>query len=444
MIRFKCICGQTFELPDDRANDQFQCDLCLRLVDVPGLGEVDSLENDGTVKMRESEQIAPDLLEKVRIHSHHDDLRQTVDEYLSIDDLAPADAPPTKMPPRYDPITGELLEEIDIVPDARPPAHEIPLATATLNYASVATEHALERGDIRWWQAPWRILTGMSLMAMFFVFLSHVIVHLCLLTPGVNVLLFLPALLIVLAIIAHYGNTMEEFGPHNHDEVPVMLRHVSFSDDIAGPLFGMLIAWVVAFAPMIFCWMFGLGPILRDQPWAWIVLIGWGLFFFPAAAFTAITSGAIQNMLPHHVFAVIRVAPGRYLLAWGAFMIGIGAYVSALGGMTFTSIAVFTSTAAPGLWGTILMGVIWLYASMLAAIYFMHLSAVWMGLIYRSHHAKFNWAWQQHQKQVRTDTLAQLSDMRRKGDPRLNRKISSATLKNPRPQQTKLQPPARP
>lgn len=421
MIRFKCSCGHPYEVEDDRAGDSFQCEKCLRLLDVPLLSEIDSLEADGTLKVQDAPEHDDSLAQKIRAHAHQDDLRQTLDEYLLIDDLAPADAAPRKMAPRYDPITGELVEEIDLVPDSTPAPHEIPIATATLNYAPAAVPGETGRGELRWWSAPWRIISGMSLMAIFFVFLAHGLIHLFLLLPGVNLLLLPFAFLVALTIAAHYGNTIEEIGPQNHDEVPVLLRQVSFSQDILHPLYGMLLAWLLCFGPLLLLRLFGLGPMLERFPLVEWTLWGAGMFLFPAAAFTAITSGAIQNILPHHVISVIRVAPGRYALAMAAFLIGFAGYITASAGLQFTSIAFFSRAGPIGNWGTIFAGLGWIYGSVALAVFFMHLAAVWMGLIYRHHHAQFNWAFQKHEKQIRTDTLSQLEQMRRRGDPRVRR-----------------------
>lgn len=421
MIRFKCSCGHAYEVEDDRAGDSFQCEKCLRLVDVPGLGEINSLEDDGTLKMQDAPVHDDALAAKIRAHAHQDDLRQTVDEYFLIDDLPPADAPPKRMAPRYDPITGELVEEIELVPDPTPAPHEIPLATATLNYAAAAVPEQADRGELRFWSAPWRIISGMSLMAMFFVVLAHGLIHLFLLLPGVNLLLLPFAFLIALTIVAHYGNTMEEIGPQNHDEVPVLLRQVSFSQDILHPLYGMLLAWLLCFGPLLVLRMFGLGPMLERFAWVEWTLWGTGMFLFPAASFTAITSGAIQNILPHHVLSVIRAAPARYALALGAFLFGWLAYVAASAGIQFTSIAFFSRSGPFGNWGTVFAGLAWIYGSIGLAVYLMHLASVWMGLIYRHHHAQFNWVFQKHEKQNRTDTLSQLQEMRRRGDPRVRR-----------------------
>ncbi len=51
MIRFSCVCSQTFEAPEDQAGTAFQCPVCHRLVDVPTLSELESISTDGTYKI---------------------------------------------------------------------------------------------------------------------------------------------------------------------------------------------------------------------------------------------------------------------------------------------------------------------------------------------------------------------------------------------------------
>jgi len=428
MIHFSCICGHPFDLPEERAGDAFQCPVCMRLVDVPPLDELNAFEDDGTLKMKDAEEIPTALKKKIREHAHQEDLRQTVDDFFALDDAPRIDAPPTDLPPRYDPETGELLVAVEVVPDQRIAPQDIPMAKPALNYSSNSTIEPISRGEVSWWQAPFRIITGTSLMAMFFVFIMHVLVQAFMLVPVANILLLPIVFIIVLMVMAHYGNVMEEVGPANRDEVPVLLRNASFREDIWHPLFGLFLGFVFSFMPVIVALMFGFGPAMQKHPWIMIALNVWGLFVFPAASFTAITSGALQNMLPQHVFAVIKAAPGRYLLVFIAFMVAMTAYSTFIGGLAFTSLAVLTSAAGLIPWrqlaltGAVMCGVMWV------AIYSMHLAAMWMGLIYRSEHARFHWVLQEHQKRVRTDTLAQIQDMRRRGDPRLKRKIDPERL----------------
>ncbi len=424
MIHFSCICGQVFDLPEERAGDSLQCPACLRLVDVPPLDEINAFEDDGTLKMKDAEELAPALKQKIRTHAHRDDLRQSVDEYFALDDAPGADAAPNRLSPRYDPETGELVQMVDVVPDARPPAHEIPVAKPALNYSSNSTMEPASYGPMSWWRMPLRIVSGGSLMAITFVFLLHLLAYFVLMVPIANFFLFPFVLLIVGMIIAHYGNVMEEIGPTGRDDVPVLLRHVSFTDDIWHPLVGLFVGFAFAFLPAILLQAVGrFWKPASEMPELMVALVIWGLLIFPAAGFTAITSGALQNMRPRYVFAVIRSAPGHYALVCIAFILSLTAYLAVLGGMAFASIAAWTAPVGKLPWGKILLtggGLIGLVAT---AIYLMHLATAWMGLLYRTRYDCFNWVYQKHEKKERTDALAQLQEMRRRGDPRVKRNV---------------------
>src|ERR1041385_9242088 len=51
MIRFACTCHTVLEVSDDFAGTSLQCPKCKRLVDVPTLSDLQSLDADGTFKM---------------------------------------------------------------------------------------------------------------------------------------------------------------------------------------------------------------------------------------------------------------------------------------------------------------------------------------------------------------------------------------------------------
>jgi hypothetical protein len=201
------------------------------------------------------------------------------------------------------------------------------------------------------------------------------------------------------------------------------LRHASISEDVLHPLYGVTIAGLISLSPLIVVVMFGLAPTIQDHAPVWIGLMLTAGFFFPAAVFTAISSGAIQNMLPKHFLSVIGVAPAKYLMACGTFVLAMIVYAIVLRSLVMTSYTVLTGTGpASGISTQMVLNGVWVYAWTALAIYLMHLSMVWLGLIYRKHHSDFNWVYQHHQKRNRDDTLARLAEMRRHGDPRLKKR----------------------
>lgn len=420
MIRFKCSCGQPYEVDDFRAGEAFQCPQCLRLVDVPSLGDLSSLEEDGTIKLQEPPVNPDDLAAKIRAHAHTDDLRQNIDEFFQLDQVPSADAPLPRRAPRYDPITGQRIQEIELAPDPIPPASIPPpgIPSSTATKPNVLIE--LNQNKLTWWSAPGRVISGRSLMAVVFVFLAHVLVDLFLSLPAANLLLLPLILAVALAIVAHYANTIEEIGPQDQDEVPVLLREVSFSQDVLHPLYGLIVAGLFSFWPAMILRAF-LDHTDRTNEYSWIIvgITLLGCLVFPAAALTSVTSGALQNMLPKHVMSVIRAAPTRYAMVCGAFLVGLGGYGLAVRAMDWASINFFTQSSPLSVWRNLLTELSWKYTFLMVGIYFMHLAAVWLGLMYRYHYPSFNWVYQKHEHQNRTDVLARLEEMHRNGDRRV-------------------------
>jgi hypothetical protein len=413
-IRFSCICDHRFDLPVEQAGSQLQCPKCMRLVDVPQLNELGAFEEDGTLRMGDSHENESALRSKVRAFAHREDLRADLDTFLNIGTPI-TDPKPTK--PRYDPITGDLVRLIEVQADAAPPPQEVPLARPVISYGTGATEPVSL--DLKWWQMPWRLLQGHSLMAMSFVFAAHVLVALFLILPIANFFV-IPAVAVLAAVtIAHFGNVIDHIGPQNHDDVPVMLRGVSFSEDIWQPFAGFLLATLLCFGPALAIHIFVHDSWLKANPWAVATALGVGIFIFPAAFMTATASGAVENLWPPRVLRVILAAPIRYVLALVAFLVGIVAYYYFLTTLLITSTAgLIFGGLGPSL-NTVMINTAMQTAAALIATYALHLSTAWLAIIYRTHHAQFHWVLQSHTKRPREDTLARLQAMRRNGDPRV-------------------------
>ena len=415
MIRFVCTCGDVMEVPAELAGDALQCPNCKRLVDVPALSDVDAFDADGTVKLFTPDAAPSSLSEKMRVFSHTQDLRGSVASYAhqhdadaDADDALSGPRPPTRVAPRYDPETGERVTEIELAPPDPAlrvlPANpaDIPVAKQAVNYATAVTPVADNTYDftappLRWWSAPLRIVSGTSLLTMFFVFAAHVLIHWMLLIPFLNIMLALLALLIALALTAHYCNVMQDVGPDGRDQLPVLLRNVSFSEDFVAPLFNLCVACLLCFGPLLILLMTMGHEWTRGHPWIWMTLFAIGTAFFPAAIFTAVCSGATENMLPHRVASVITASPNRYMLVLAAFVSASAAYFTAIAGIGWTSLNIITSAMSPNAMSNFVLRTIGLYLVFMLAIYLMHLSAVWMGLMYRTHYAQFNWVLQRHE-----------------------------------------------
>jgi len=177
-IRFACTCHAVLEVSIEQAGMSIQCPCCGRLVDVPTLSDLQTIDEDGLYRMGELElQEEPDRLAKLHRafwrnrtdeQGNEIDLRENFQEEIpvaepieTLEEANPLDAaigdpviaaeeeaidvlakdafekPP---PPRYDPITGELLRPLPLQEE---PVHfdpaTVPMAQAVINYAGTAT-----------------------------------------------------------------------------------------------------------------------------------------------------------------------------------------------------------------------------------------------------------------------------------------------------------------
>src|SRR3954452_23725902 len=162
MIRFVCTCGHRFEVADDMGGVSIQCPKCHLLVDVPSMHELGSFTDEGTYRLDANEGLPTDnpdrladlgiIYSKTKIDEEGNEIdlrtlpagRSTVRGFYDEEedageiDLKPREPIEVSTRPKYDPETGELIKPIDLAPDPvrDTPPNEIPMAVATINYAS--------------------------------------------------------------------------------------------------------------------------------------------------------------------------------------------------------------------------------------------------------------------------------------------------------------------
>lgn len=417
MIHFVCICGEPFDVPAEMAGESLQCPACRRLVDVPRLSDIDAFENDGTVRLNDSHQTPSALVDKLRAFGHRDDMRPSLEEFLIAGTGDPATTPKERPKPRYDPVTGELMLPVEIANDELPPPPPVDTGAPVLGYARTVPQAGLadERGKLNWWAVPWRLLGGWSLMALIIIWAVHVFCMVGVMIPGFNVFFILPAFVIVLIMVAHYTNTIEEFGPNERDNIPVLLRSVSLGEDVIQPLFKCGVSSLYAFFPLLAIAIFSPPHAFRDYPLLWLAPLGWGLLLFPAALFTMVCGGVVHNLMPQRLLSVVIAAPVRYALASMVFYVALFGYCVALDTIEISPpTALVPSATQSQLLKTVANASI--TAGMFAGVvYLMHLAAAWLGLIYRSKHNDFNWVLQRHERVYRDDVMAKLMNRRTPG-----------------------------
>lgn len=409
MIEFPCMCGQVFRLPDDEAGGLIQCPRCNRLNDVPTLTELGQIAQDGTYKMgaahqRDGQADAADMAYVYQKGVYDDqgneiDLRLTPEERAGIGTHEPIALVPDTWPindsPRYDPETGELIAPLEIKLEgdhAGTPVNpsSIPMAKAVVNYASGQT--ARRPGYVRTFI---HLLAPLNLAVMAGVFAMHV-----LLWPLLMVVLWGIMFLVVGvpflagAILAHYGNVIEDAGPFERDELPRPLRDLGWFEDLWSPFCNVFASLLICYGPAAV-----LPPLLQllpgMQPFEWIVAVicgGLGTFFFPAVLLTLQTSGTILNLRPDRVLAVIAACGRDYFVTLVIWIVAGGLYAMGWGGSTLWIANMIHDLPLPAWMTSFAVGATTLAGGVFMAHYFCMVE----GMLYRTHYHAFPWVLQRH------------------------------------------------
>lgn len=404
MIDFRCTCGFPFSVPAELAGDMMQCPQCHRLVDVPRFSELASLEEDGLYKVDDAPPPPADeqtiaSIQRAFTRARFDDEGLPIDN-RGVYDVAPAPVPaqPIKAStPKYDPFTGELIEEIKVVEPSR---EVLPVARPLPRPPRSKRKLMDEPTRFELAALPALLLRPINLLVMVFVFLSCMLGQAMVFGAAFNPAIGFFWFLLQAAIVAHFGNVVDETGPANRQELPVPLRSVDWGDDVFRPLGQTLLALLICFGP-------GTAMLitLKDAPpqiaiGAFLALALVGMLIFPAVWLTATTSGTIVNLRPDRVWSVVIAMNAEYILVLLTWTVGSICYV--LGVAAITSIAVATAARASPL-PVIIVLPGWLhwwsgYAILATGVYLLHLLGWQLGTLYRKHHARFTWAFQRFNK----------------------------------------------
>lgn len=408
MIEFNCVCKQyKFSLPPEMAGSLIQCPTCRRLVDVPTLDELAHIDTDGGYKFDGESQskkldakIATRAFSSQRVDEYGQeiDMRQTFEE---VQRAGVAHVPGTldgvrKIPPKYDPVTGELIRPLAIKdeapkrvlpvePASDEPLDAVPIPPPKLSYSVIP---------------PANISLGFVFVALFqpgnlvvmgFILLMHFFMHLMAATVLMGFIFVVVApTLLIMGLIGHFGNVIDEIGPSGRDELPAPLRDASFYDDMWRPFTQVLIALFISLLPFLICLRvslpFGVRAVVE------IICLCAGAFAAPALLLTEVTSGTHENMRPDRVAGVIAICGSRYIIVCATFVGGAVLYWLAIDRMAEATFSMFHGKSiAFGLTETALA-----YAILAAAIYVIHAFCWQMGLIYRTYHDRFPWILQRH------------------------------------------------
>lgn len=415
MIEFACKCGHLFRVEDEEAGGLTQCPQCGLLRDVPRPDELARLAHDGTYLVHggsgpENED-PDDVAELAYIYQrgardalgNEIDLRNTQADIDAVGGTPIPISPdliPREQAPKYDPESGELIEPIELKPDGREYVNPatIPMATATINYASAAMNR-----PVSFIGALLRLLSPVNLAVLFAVLCMHAMLWPLIFVGLAGVFLLVIAIPVMGALIlAHYGNVVQDVGVFEKDEMPRPLRDLGFYDDLWLPFCDVFGSLLICYGPCLL-----LPAILVRVPGLqsasvglMVILAGLGTFFLPAVMLTLICGGTILNLRPDRVLAVIHACGFGYFLA---VVLWVAAAIMYLWGWAGTSTALDAILHPSNLpqWLTS-----WNFAlpALVIGIYLMHAFCQWLGLLYRAHFDRFPWVLQRH---VSTKHVAQ-------------------------------------
>jgi hypothetical protein len=426
VIKFPCKCGSMFNLTEDHAGGLTQCPRCGLLVDVPTLNDLANMNPDGTfgfsnLNLPNEISNTADLhrafsTKTVDSQGREKDLRTVDDRIESLGDYDQITQ--TKVAPRYDPVTGELIRPIQLK-DEKPvpvlsigvPADEseidaIPLpviaiptpAKKNLRSLSYAVGDAARQVNLR--TLALELFMPGNTAVMFFVFLLYLGGYYT--TGAIKYFtadlfdVIWPFLLINLPmwlIISHAGCIIEDTGPDAIEEVPRPLRNLAFGEDIFVPLFRVLLAGVICFAIPLVLYR-KLDPANPMTLPIVLIFTAIGCYLFPAIVLTTVTGTTILNLRPDRLFSVIKQCGLAYPVSVILFILAAVPSIYYLTGKAIFHV--------PDNKFFLLMDSRTLaFPLMLLAVYLLHCFCWHLGVMYRDNHPNFPWLAQRHIKEER-------------------------------------------
>ncbi len=430
MIQFPCKCGYAFEVPQDQAGGLVQCPNCHLLADIPTLSDLSNINADGTFAF-ESTFTHPDAMTAADLHRVF--TNKTVDSEGREKDLRTrggeqgaiglASQEPTRVAPRYDPETGELIRplqlkdeepipvlalgteidpaEVDQLDVAYTPAPVLPLADRARKPTSLGYAVGITQGHVTLKTLAIELLMPANATVMFFIFLFYLAGYFSTLAMATYAERFVtivrPFLLLNLAmwlILSHLGCTIEETGPDAVDELPRPLRNFALSEDLINPLFRVVLAGMICFLPAAGVMHFLDSHNPMTLPMA-LIFHGIGIFFFPAVVLTTVTGVTVLNLRPDRVAAVITLCGVQYFASIALFTLAAIPTVFYLGNELL-----FPQQLSAPFFGYIEQPYIMLPAIAMT-VYLLHFFAWHLGMMYRAHHEEFPWLAQRFNKPLK-------------------------------------------
>jgi hypothetical protein len=414
---------------DEMAGEGVQCPKCGLLVDVPGLDDLAGLAEDGTIRMEAARPKSADLPDNSELphFARRDptDLRPSLAEFLKVGvpeeqllELKDDYRPGAPKHPKYDPVTGELIVPLEVAPAV---AMAVPEG-AQPGSPVLAYERARpgKKGGVA--TSFFGVFAGMFRVPNMIVWLAVIPLINALnlffvAVPGAGLIyLFTIFIAVSLLTIGHFGNTIEETGPSDMDELPAPIKQASLYEDILLPFVRVAAAFLFAYWPLM---VVGFLPKVAVDP-AWYGVVVLGTMMLPAAVLTTTTSGSYNNLLPHRVLPLPFLMGTRYWIASGSMLLGtLTFFFGSLMLLSATSRLMMMLISIRGVPGvrTVLGVPLWVESTawlplLLVGSYFLHASCWQFGVLYRELHDKFPWVLQRFISSDRNDTAKQLQKLR--------------------------------
>jgi hypothetical protein len=212
-------------------------------------------------------------------------------------------------------------------------------------------------------------------------------------------------IVLMLVLMGHWGNVVDEIATEDQDELPRPLRSVSLYDDIWSPSVAAGMALMPVVLPTWFMVTFLGGPDPHSAFGVIVLAVVAGatllaLLAAPAVLLTKMTSGSWANLRPDRTLGVAATGGVEYWKAAALGLIALPVYLYGCVVSVYSLILAMSPIPANGTWAQPwAMPLAWLMMGV--GVYLMHAFCWRLGLVYRAHHRRFPWVDQERIRQVK-------------------------------------------
>lgn len=395
MISFPCLCGEKFSITENLAGTQFQCPKCGLLVSVPTLDDIGNLDADGAYSLDSKTETKPARRHQTAMLPTDAGIGDfgAPDEFALKDELAAT----TRDAPRYDPITGDLIRAIDVLPHIQSVAQKAPVRVQ-------AKSKSKNRGQVTavptyaWIKVFGEMWMVWNMFVVGIMALIHITFAFGLYWTFVlkGYLFFFMPLVFGTISAAYFSTIVQEIGHGCEEALPTPVRHFEWHTDIFYPLVHITLSLAACLLPAVLAADVISNPHARL--WTGGILLGIGAAVFPAFFLTLAADGILANLRPDRVLGVISACGFNYLpvaIAWaaGAFLT-VNGVILQYGSMIrlMNPFDILPPPAFIGAGGAV-------GAACIVGGLFLCYYACWLlGLLWRRYHKEFPWVHQRFER----------------------------------------------